>query len=288
MRASDSGRDIKLLALDLDGTTLRPDGTLGERTARAVYRAAAAGIEVVPATGRAFSTLPREIREMECIHYAITSNGAAVCRTKTGERVYSSTVDSAEVMRVLQEVEGRENVCLEVFIDGLAYGESRYVSDPARYSRESAVYYVQHTRIPVDDIKKLILENIDKLDAVDIVCRERQLLLQMEENLRRDMEGSYLTSSVPYLIEISSARSGKANGVEYIQKILGCTWRETAACGNADNDADMLRLAGLGAAVRDGTEKCIAAAKLLIGTGEEDGVADFIAGILSGELLQWD
>ena len=84
MRASDSGRDIKLLALDLDGTTLRPDGTLGERTARAIYRAAAAGIEVVPATGRAFSTLPREIREMECIHYAITSNGAAVCRTKFG------------------------------------------------------------------------------------------------------------------------------------------------------------------------------------------------------------
>ncbi len=288
MRAYGERRGIKLLALDLDGTTLRRDGTLGERTVRAVQMAAKAGIEVVPATGRAFSTLPEEIRKMDCIRYAITSNGAAVCRMPSGERVWCSSVSAAAAERMLSEVRGRQDVCLEVFIEGRAYGERRYVENPAEYSRESAVRYVQSTRTPVDGIEKLICENAGRIDAVDIVCRDRGLLAMMEENLRRDILDVYITSSVPYLLEISSSRSGKAKGVEFLHGHLGCTWEETAACGNADNDADMLRQAQISAAVRDATEGCKAAAKGIINTGDEDGVADFIGDILSGVLLQWD
>ena len=59
-----------------------------------------------------------------------------------------------------------------MFIKGRAYGERRYVENPAEYSRESAVRYVQSARTPVDGIEKLICENAGRIDAVDIVCRD--------------------------------------------------------------------------------------------------------------------
>ncbi len=43
---------VKLVATDLDGTLLRPDGTLSERTICAVKAAQDAGIVVIPITGR--------------------------------------------------------------------------------------------------------------------------------------------------------------------------------------------------------------------------------------------
>ena len=143
MAAYRNNSGIRLLALDLDGTTLRHNGTLGERTAQAIRKAVSCGIEVVPATGRAYSTLPCEVVELEGLNYVVTSNGAAVYKIKNGERIWSNSVSENAAERIMQEVfSKREKVCLEVFIDGIAYGEERYVKSPAKFARVSAIGYV--------------------------------------------------------------------------------------------------------------------------------------------------
>ena len=55
-------RNIRLIALDLDGTLLNADKQLSEADAAALARAAEAGIEVVPATGRRVRRRPAENR----------------------------------------------------------------------------------------------------------------------------------------------------------------------------------------------------------------------------------
>ncbi|HIR27675.1 MAG TPA: HAD hydrolase family protein [Candidatus Choladousia intestinigallinarum] len=64
---------IKLAAFDLDDTLLLPGGSLSKRARTAIERACQGGIEIVPASGRAFSSLPEELLQMPQIHYAITS-----------------------------------------------------------------------------------------------------------------------------------------------------------------------------------------------------------------------
>ena len=65
-------RKIRMIALDLDYTTLRNDKSLSPRTERALREAAAAGVHVVAATGRTFSALPPAIlcnhREHRVLH----------------------------------------------------------------------------------------------------------------------------------------------------------------------------------------------------------------------------
>ena len=61
--------EITCIALDLDGTTLNPQGRLGRRNREAIKKALDAGIQVVAASGRSLDSLPKDILEIEGIQY---------------------------------------------------------------------------------------------------------------------------------------------------------------------------------------------------------------------------
>ena len=65
--------DIKLIGLDLDGTLLTTTKELTENTKKESIQALDAGIEVLVATGRPFSEIPKELQKLPGIHYALTS-----------------------------------------------------------------------------------------------------------------------------------------------------------------------------------------------------------------------
>ena len=69
---------IKLIALDLDGTTLNKESKLSEGNRRALQAAADKGVNIVIATGRPFCALPQEILDFEPVRYVLTSNGARI------------------------------------------------------------------------------------------------------------------------------------------------------------------------------------------------------------------
>ena len=55
---------IKLIALDLDGTTLNNDRVISSANRQALEAAADKGVNVVIATGRAFCALPKDVFEV--------------------------------------------------------------------------------------------------------------------------------------------------------------------------------------------------------------------------------
>jgi hydroxymethylpyrimidine pyrophosphatase-like HAD family hydrolase len=63
---------------------------------------------------------------------------------------------------------------------------------------------------------------------------------------------------------------------------LGISLAQTAAFGDADNDADLLRAAGVGVAVANATPACRAAADFIAPHHDADGVAEGI-----GRVLGW-
>ena len=65
-----SFKAIKLLALDMDGTLLTTDKRLTARAKDALGRASAAGVWIVPATGRIFMGLPEAVRALPYLRYA--------------------------------------------------------------------------------------------------------------------------------------------------------------------------------------------------------------------------
>ena len=65
--------EIQLLAIDLDGTTLRNDASLSSNVKKALGYAIQQDIFVVPCTGRALGSLSPEVTAIHGITYAVTS-----------------------------------------------------------------------------------------------------------------------------------------------------------------------------------------------------------------------
>jgi hydroxymethylpyrimidine pyrophosphatase-like HAD family hydrolase len=103
------------------------------------------------------------------------------------------------------------------------------------------------------------------------------------EQLRPALPGVYFTSSAPQLVELAHRDAGKHAGLRLLVERLGLTPEQCAAFGDADNDSDMLRFAGLGVAVANATPGCLAAADHVTAPHHEDGVAKALQRILGDQ-----
>ena len=110
---------IRMIALDLDGTTLTRSG-LTRRTKETLEEAIRRGIQVVIATGRVYASLPEPVKKLQGLRYIITSNGAHISDAATGEILYSDCMDPKAVDEVLT-ILPREPYPVEVFTGGKAY-----------------------------------------------------------------------------------------------------------------------------------------------------------------------
>lgn len=270
---------VRLIALDLDETVLDRDSRLSTATRAAFGRAIGQGVEIVVATGRAVDTLPREIREFPGIRYAITGNGAAVYDLTTGEALVRHLVPEEAVEQILGLISG-ENATLEVFLQGTAYAQADYIRHPEQFMADPQTKaYVQATRNPVEDIGAFARAHRAELDSIDLVVADLDTKARLREKLEA-VRGVYITTSVPRLLEVSNEACGKHRGLQFLAERLGISQADTAAFGNADNDAEMLRWSGFGVAVGNASPGCKAAADHIAPPYWEDGVAQTLEMVL--------
>ena len=271
-------KKIKLIALDLDDTTLRSDASLAPETAQAIANAVKSGTQVVIASGRAFKSLPQSVLDIDGIRYAICSNGACIEDMHSRTRLLSFTLRPQVVEQLLETFSGER---FEAFIDGQPYCDGEYYEGPLRFGCSPAyVDYVKTTRIPVDDMPDFMRRHIAELDNVDVMCGTLEHKQKLWEKAQK-LSDVYVTSSSPRLIEISAAEAGKGAALQRLAQILNIPPQHIAAFGNGDNDADMLAFAGLGIAVKNASKRCLAAADYICPTNDEHGVAITIEKLLT-------
>ena len=125
----------------------------------------------------------------------------------------------------------------------------------------------------MDDYDSFVIENVANTEAFDIIANP-EIASEIKEELKEKFPGVYITHSENFLIEISNLESGKHRGMERCCKILGISPKECIAFGDASNDMEMLKAAGLGIAVANATPECKAAAAFTSEfTNNQDAVA---------------
>lgn len=271
---------IRLIASDLDGTLLTDRKELSPKTTEVLELAVQRGVYIVPTTGRSFHSIPEEIRNYPGVEYVITANGGAVYSVSEAKRIYQCLLKRESVEAAIAVWE-RENMVLEVVIQGVPYAEEKYVRDPIQYlATEYGARYIKATRKPVNDICGFAREHSGELDSISFVCsyedKER-----LYTSLDKEIPDIYVTSSVPNLIEIGHKDAGKGKTLLWLLKKLGISPDEAMAFGDADNDISMLTAVKYGMAMRNGTENCRKAAPYITDTNENDGVAKGILRFLS-------
>lgn len=107
---------------------------------------------------------------------------------------------------------------------------------------------------------------------MNLIIPNAGLYQKLEEMLKQD-KMIYITSAASYRMEISHRDSGKTAGLGYVLDRLGILREQTMAFGDGDNDAGMLKWAGVGIAMANGTKMCKEAADKITASSQEDGVA---------------
>ncbi|NLY87428.1 MAG: HAD family phosphatase [Clostridiales bacterium] len=263
---------IKMIALDLDGTTFNSAAQLSNRNKEVIEEAIRRGVEVIISTGRAFTSLPDSIKDIEGIKYAITSNGAHIIDLSTGESIYSEYLSETAVRQV-SDLTDKLDIQLEIFFEGQAYIDEEYfnyIKEHGCAYRNTA--YVLWSRKPVHDIKAFMIDNISRIDNINI-CFYSLEALELARGQVEAINEASITSSFKNNLEVGGPDTTKKNALVRLMDILGISRDELMACGDAPNDIQMIEYAKLGIAMGNAWGGTKEYADYVTGTNDEDGVA---------------
>lgn len=277
---------IKMLAFDLDDTALDGQGKLAPETREAFIAAAEAGIEPVIASGRSFYSLPEDLLDIPGVNYAICSNGANLFNVKTKECMEAFFLESESVEQIVALADDYlDTVYLDAFTRGIPHSDRRLLDTLLANDKisEHRKKYLRKTRRAEDDIRSFIREHKTELDCMNYNVFDTSLFEELTGRLKKEVENIYFTSSIPELIEISFRESGKGPGLRRMCDYLNIPLENVAAFGNADNDAEMIRLAGVGYAVANSSQVALDAADIIIGPCWENSVASAIQDIVAAD-----
>ncbi|MBO5513923.1 MAG: HAD family phosphatase [Mogibacterium sp.] len=264
-------KNIKMVALDLDGTTFNSAGDISERNVAAIEEAAAKGVHVVVSTGRPYTSLPDHIKEVKGIEYAITSNGAHVNILESGESIYNDYLAKSAIKEVAK-LKVETGADIEVFIKGQAYVDQSYYDDVrdngCDYRRAE---YVLWSRKPVPDVTGLMLEHDEEIENINFVYKTLDMLEAARPKVNA-IENATITSSFKNNLEVGGPNTSKKAALLWLMKELGISSDELMCCGDAPNDIQMAELAGIGVAVANAWGGLKDHADYITESNDDDGV----------------
>ena len=263
---------IKMIGLDLDGTTLNEESRLSERTKEAFRRAEEKGVHIVIATGRTYESLPEEITSFKSLKYLVTSNGARIINREDGHIIYENLI-SKEATQEIHDLLKPYNPNIEFFSGGRAYiGREEYEKVKAGLIRKTAREYVIRTRTPLEDVYQELLSFAGRIENINVnVVNMKEKAFYGE--ILKTLKGVTVTSSFPLNYEIGGSTTSKADALKYILDLENLTCENLMACGDNPNDIAMIRFANIGVAMGNAEEEVKKAADIIAPPNYEDGVA---------------
>ena len=258
----------RLVATDLDGTLLHTDGTVTDRTRRALAALEESGVTVVFVTGR-------PVRWMETLWHHVGDHGLAVL--SNGGIVYD-----VPGRRVAQARPIPREVGLEVadVLRRAVPGTTFAVERTDGFGREPAFTARAETRsgfVPrVAELPELF---DDDGKVVKLLARHEELPPEDYWERVEAVVGHAVTttwSSVGALVEMSAAGVTKASTLELLCAELGIGPEEVVAFGDMPNDVAMLQWAGTAYAMANAHPLAQAAADRTAPRNDEDGVAQVL------------
>lgn len=264
--------DIRLIALDMDGTLLNDQKELSPGNRAALESCIRHGIAIVPATGRPSAGLPAELRTMAGVRYAILTNGARVEDLQENKIISQELIHwelAYEVLALLSQYP----VAYDPYINGRGKMEARFRDHLDQYGLPPAMQkLVLSSRDEVEDELALVKAWKAPVEKINIFTTDQKLRMGLWEKLNQYQE-LVVTSSLEYNLEINAVTATKGNALMQLADHLGLEREQTMAMGDGSNDISMVASAGIGVAMANGMDIVKQNADYITLSNEEDGVA---------------
>ena len=270
-----NGLPYELGVFDLDGTVLRRDLGISDRTVAALDALRGRGMRLVVATGRRFEGAREHAGRLGFSGGdPLICYGGSMVRRMNGETLLHRKLQREPSVEVLEWAAERD-LHARVFVDGrvIASPDTPAVLEHMRRSEEPGVSVVdspaQWLREGGEEPTKLVI--VDHPDAVGYWLEEA----------RAAFAGRlFVTRSLPHYVEVGGLQGTKSKALAFLCEGWGVDPARAIAFGDADNDVDMLRFVGHGVAVGGMTDEVRQAADAVAPPVDEDGVASYLEELL--------
>jgi len=272
-------RTIKALALDLDGTLLRPDKTISDRTLNVLRLCIEKGIRIIITTGRAVDSGEKYRRLIGASGPQVYYNGAEVVDMNAGKTIHTRFVDPEPIL-----------FCVRLARQMGIFFQAFFPSENFNYTSKKS------GEILIADHKTTEAEGYEKSTGLEVISADMEEHLAKTKAVIKGMfitpeknhdkirsllkeqfgESLYIVQSTPIFLEILAAGVSKGSGLEHSLEYLNIKKDNTIAFGDEENDLPMFDAAGFSAAPANAKDKVRKAALFQIPADTEDGVAVFL------------
>ena len=270
-------KNSKILFLDLDDTLLNHNKEITEGNRTAIQEAVKAGHRIVLASGRpllAVLPIAAELKLQGEGTYVLAYNGAEIYDCFRKEVLYRNPVTTATAAELFQEAH-RYGIHVQTYNhDDIFLAEAE---------DEATLYYAKRIRIPyqiVEDLEHHLPENPVKVLLIDLHDHEKleQFRLDHQESLASRCSMFY---SNPMFLECVAPDCSKGAAIHQVAELFDLPMENTIAAGDSENDLSMIREAGIGCAMANGTKTCKEAADYVTKADcDHDGIAEIIHNFL--------
>ena len=262
----------RLLALNIDGTLLRSNGRLEPSTREAVQYVQNKGVYVTLVTSRHFQMAKKLAKALKINNLLVTHSGAFVS-DKVDRSLYENRISEEKTFNLVQVLETFDcnvRIVHERFSLGNRKKVSSSILGKTLLSPKDPLFY------PVQFVESLG-ENLrdEPLAApkLDVYFSEEESCLEAENLLANAFEGITVRVKNPSMLEITAKGVSKENGLRLLGQHLGIAQEEMVAIGDAEDDMNMIELAGLGVAMGNAPHAVKKAADWITRSNDDQGVA---------------
>ena len=265
--------DIRIIALDLDGTLLDSGKNLSAANRAALAAAAEKGIHVVPTTGRFFGGMPESVRALPFVRYAITVNGAQVYDRATDTAIVREELPLATALAIMRYLDGFD-VIYDCYQDNWGRMTASMQARAADYAPDAHyLKMIRELRKPYPDLKAHLEEEGRDVQKIMLFARDLSVRAQIADGLKARFPELAVSASTFNNLELNSANAHKGLALKRFAEHLGLGLENCMAFGDGANDLTMIQAAGIGVAMSNACPEVLAAADYVTLSNDEDGVA---------------
>lgn len=267
-------KDIRLIAMDMDGTLLDETQTIPQENLEALRAAEARGVKIAICSGRSAADVSYFASDAGMANCTILSLNGACCLPAPHAAPYAlSTLADTTADQVI-EVLLRHPITFAAFqAERVVVIQNNQHVQKLNWGTHVARGNVNAYAYGVEALRKYQPEGICKFVYID---EENAPRLDVVRQELRSIEGLVVTSSWTNNLELMPVGVNKGIALRNLAKRLGLEREQVMAMGDYDNDLDMIEYAGLGVAMGNGSERVKSAAQFIAKTNDEFGVAQAI------------
>lgn len=248
---------MKILFTDLDGTLLTDDKRILDVDMQAIDRMLAAGHKLVITTGRPLVSAKRLAEKYGFLKpgfYLVSFNGGLIYDCASGESILTRRI-SVEAVKSIMDAAHACGMHAHTYAGDLVVSE--YETEQLKtYCKQMQMDYVV-----VKDIREYFVEGpinvvVKPPIKVNIITPfEHGSLVDFRAEMRKSTEGKLFdVFSKPEMLEFSHMQSNKGDAVRFMSDFYKIPLSDTIACGDEENDCPMIKAAGVGVAMCNGSE----------------------------------